>query len=146
MLGFRVAFNYVQRHYRRIIRHLHTADEAPAAHRWFELEYARTQVIILRRLPPAPAKVLDVGGAASSIGGACSLPITFVPFSAIWPASDGVCVDVSVPCRRFVLCALSPHFSPATISRNAHAGSTLSAHPFRRYRSEECLYGGRVCG
>jgi len=68
----------------------------------------------------------------------------FVPFSAIWPASDGACADVSAPCRRFVLGALSAHFSPATTSRNAHTGPTLSAHPFRRYRSEECLCGGRV--
>jgi SAM-dependent methyltransferase len=31
---------------------------------WFRLEHARTQELILRHLPPAPATVIDVGGGA----------------------------------------------------------------------------------
>jgi hypothetical protein len=50
-----------------IIRDYTVADEASRLRTgWFQLEYARTQEIILRRLPPAPAKVLDVGGAAGA--------------------------------------------------------------------------------
>jgi hypothetical protein len=93
------------------------ADEASRLRTgWFQLEYARTQVIILRRLPPASAKVLDVGRAASSIGGACSLPITFVPFSAIWPPRTALVPTYrhraegwsSVPCLRIFSPLLSP--------------------------------------
>ena len=50
-----------------IIRDYTVADEAsrlPTG--WFRLEYARTQEIF-RRLPPAPAKVLDLGGAAGHV-------------------------------------------------------------------------------
>lgn len=39
------------------------SDEDSRLHTdWFQLEFARTQELILRRLPPAPAVVLDVGG------------------------------------------------------------------------------------
>lgn len=31
---------------------------------WFQLEHARTQELILRRLPPAPATMIDAGGGA----------------------------------------------------------------------------------
>ncbi len=33
---------------------------------WFQLEQARTQELILRRLPPAPATIIDAGGGAGA--------------------------------------------------------------------------------
>jgi ubiquinone/menaquinone biosynthesis C-methylase UbiE len=50
---------------KEIIRHYTLADEASRLGTgWFQLEHARTQELILRHLPPAPARILDVGGAA----------------------------------------------------------------------------------
>lgn len=50
-----------------MIRHYTAADEASRLRAgWFQLEQARTQELILRHLQPAPAKVLDVGGAAGA--------------------------------------------------------------------------------
>jgi ubiquinone/menaquinone biosynthesis C-methylase UbiE len=50
---------------KEIIRHYTLADEASRLRTgWFQLEHARTQELILRHLPPAPARILDVGGAA----------------------------------------------------------------------------------
>ena len=41
------------------------ADEASRLHTgWFQLERARTQELILRHLPPAPATIIDAGGGA----------------------------------------------------------------------------------
>jgi ubiquinone/menaquinone biosynthesis C-methylase UbiE len=48
-----------------IIRHYGDADEASRLHGgWFQLEQARTQELILRHLPPAPATIIDAGGGA----------------------------------------------------------------------------------
>src|SRR5271167_4101869 len=33
---------------------------------WFQLEQARTQELILRHLPPAPATIIDAGGGAGA--------------------------------------------------------------------------------
>lgn len=50
-----------------MMRHYAVADEASRLRTgWFRLEYARTQELILRHLPPAPARVLDVGGGAGT--------------------------------------------------------------------------------
>jgi ubiquinone/menaquinone biosynthesis C-methylase UbiE len=50
---------------KEIIRHYTLADEASRLRTgWFQLEHARTQELILRHVPPAPARILDVGGAA----------------------------------------------------------------------------------
>jgi ubiquinone/menaquinone biosynthesis C-methylase UbiE len=48
-----------------MIRHYGEADEASRLQTgWFQLERARTQELILRHIPPAPATVVDVGGGA----------------------------------------------------------------------------------
>jgi len=48
-----------------IVRHYCQADEASRLHTgWFQLEQARTQELILRHLPAAPATIIDVGGGA----------------------------------------------------------------------------------
>jgi len=50
-----------------LIRYYTVASEASRLRTgWFQLEQARTQELILRHLPPAPAKVLDVGGGAGA--------------------------------------------------------------------------------
>jgi ubiquinone/menaquinone biosynthesis C-methylase UbiE len=49
----------------RIIAYYEGADEASRLSAgWFQLEQARTRELILRHLPPAPAKVIDIGGGA----------------------------------------------------------------------------------
>jgi ubiquinone/menaquinone biosynthesis C-methylase UbiE len=49
----------------RIVDFYGAADEAGRLRTgWFQLEYARTQELILRHLPPAPAVILDIGGGA----------------------------------------------------------------------------------
>jgi ubiquinone/menaquinone biosynthesis C-methylase UbiE len=49
----------------RIAGHYAGADEASRLRTgWFQLEHARTQELILRHLPPAPATVIDAGGGA----------------------------------------------------------------------------------
>jgi ubiquinone/menaquinone biosynthesis C-methylase UbiE len=48
-----------------IVRHYSGVDEASRLRAgWFQLEHARTQELILRHLPPAPATVIDGGGGA----------------------------------------------------------------------------------
>jgi ubiquinone/menaquinone biosynthesis C-methylase UbiE len=48
-----------------IRRHYGDADEASRLHvGWFQLEHARTQELIMRHLPPAPATIVDAGGGA----------------------------------------------------------------------------------
>src|SRR5262245_24681697 len=42
------------------------AEEGRLATRPFQLEFARTKEVVLRHLPPPPANVLDVGGAAGA--------------------------------------------------------------------------------
>ena len=47
----------------RIVRYYSEADEESRLRAgWFQLEHARTQELILRRLPPAPALIVDAGG------------------------------------------------------------------------------------
>jgi len=46
-----------------IVRHYRATDEASRLRTgWFQLEQARTQELILRHLPPAPATIIDAGG------------------------------------------------------------------------------------
>lgn len=48
-----------------IRRHYGDADEASRLRvGWFQLEHARTQELIMRHLPPAPATLIDAGGGA----------------------------------------------------------------------------------
>jgi ubiquinone/menaquinone biosynthesis C-methylase UbiE len=48
-----------------MIAHYDGVDEASRLrHGWFQLERARTQELILRHLPPAPAIIIDAGGGA----------------------------------------------------------------------------------
>jgi ubiquinone/menaquinone biosynthesis C-methylase UbiE len=50
---------------KEIVRHYSGVDEqSRLSTGWFQLEYERTQELIRRRLRPAPAAVLDVGGGA----------------------------------------------------------------------------------
>jgi SAM-dependent methyltransferase len=50
-----------------IVRHYEDADEASRLRTgWFQLEYARTQELILRHLPPPPVTVIDAGGGAGA--------------------------------------------------------------------------------
>lgn len=50
---------------REIIRHYEEVDESSRLRRgWCQLERARTQELILRHLPTAPATIVDAGGAA----------------------------------------------------------------------------------
>ncbi len=41
-------------------------EESRLRQNWFQLEHARTQELILRHLPPAPATIVDVGGDAGA--------------------------------------------------------------------------------
>jgi ubiquinone/menaquinone biosynthesis C-methylase UbiE len=51
----------------QIIRHYDKGDESSRLRAgWFQLEQARTQELLLRHLPPAPAMVLDAGGGAGA--------------------------------------------------------------------------------
>lgn len=48
-----------------IISHYSEVDESSRLRSgWFQLEHARTQELILRHLPPAPATIVDAGGGA----------------------------------------------------------------------------------
>lgn len=48
-----------------ILHHYGDADEESRLRTgWFQLEHARTQELILRHLPPAPATIVDAGGGA----------------------------------------------------------------------------------
>jgi ubiquinone/menaquinone biosynthesis C-methylase UbiE len=49
----------------RILAFYDEGGESSRLHQgWFKLEHARTQELILRYLPPAPAKIIDAGGGA----------------------------------------------------------------------------------
>jgi SAM-dependent methyltransferase len=49
----------------RMVSHYSHGDEASRlSSGWFQLEHARTQEILLRYLPPAPATIIDAGGGA----------------------------------------------------------------------------------
>ncbi|MHB8215378.1 MAG: class I SAM-dependent methyltransferase [Candidatus Sulfotelmatobacter sp.] len=72
-----------------IIRHYTEADEASRLRSgWFRLEEARTRELILRHLQPAPARVLDVGGAAGAY--------------ALWLAACGYEVHLVDPVARHI--------------------------------------------
>lgn len=50
-----------------ILRHYGDVDEfSRLGTGWFQLEQARTQELILRHLPPAPATIIDAGGGAGA--------------------------------------------------------------------------------
>jgi SAM-dependent methyltransferase len=50
-----------------LLRHYGTADESSRLRSgWFQLEQVRTQELILRHLPPAPATIIDAGGGAGA--------------------------------------------------------------------------------
>ena len=52
---------------REVVRHYGGADEAARLRTgWCPLERARTEELILRHLPPAPATIIDAGGAAGA--------------------------------------------------------------------------------
>ena len=79
-----------------ILRHYAEADEASRlCTGWFQLEQARTQELILRHIPPAPATVLDIGGGAGAY--------------ACWLAARGYHVHLIDPVLRHVeqACAAS---------------------------------------
>jgi ubiquinone/menaquinone biosynthesis C-methylase UbiE len=49
----------------RVVGYYDSSDEYSRLRTgWFQLEHARTQELILRHLPPAPATILDAGGGA----------------------------------------------------------------------------------
>ena len=68
----------------QIIRYYSEADEASRlSSGWFQLEQARTRELILRRLPPVPATIIDAGGGAGVY--------------ACWLAARGYQVHRSIP-------------------------------------------------
>jgi ubiquinone/menaquinone biosynthesis C-methylase UbiE len=72
-----------------IVRHYGDADESSRLGTgWFKLEQARTQELILRHLPPAPATVIDAGGGAGAY--------------ACWLASRGYQVHLLDPVPKHV--------------------------------------------
>jgi ubiquinone/menaquinone biosynthesis C-methylase UbiE len=73
----------------RIVDYYGGADEASRLSTgWFQLEQARTRELILRRLPPAPATIIDVGGGAGVY--------------ACWLASTGYQVHLIDPVPKHV--------------------------------------------
>ena len=72
-----------------ILRFYDGADEASRLRQgWFQLEQARTQELILRHLPPAPAIIIDAGGGAGAY--------------ACWLASRGYEVHLIDPVPKHV--------------------------------------------
>lgn len=72
-----------------IVRHYNEANEDTRLRTgWFQLEHARTQELILRHIPPAPACVLDVGGGAGAY--------------ACWLAARGYQVHLIDPVPRHI--------------------------------------------
>jgi len=72
-----------------ILRFYDGADEASRLRQgWFQLEQARTQELILRHLPPAPATIIDAGGGAGAY--------------ACWLASRGYEVHLIDPVSKHV--------------------------------------------
>ncbi|MGA2021092.1 MAG: class I SAM-dependent methyltransferase [Candidatus Sulfotelmatobacter sp.] len=103
-----------------MIRHYTAADEASRLRTgWFQLEQARTHELILRHLQPAPATVLDVGGAAGAY--------------ACWLASRGYRVHLVDPVPNHVEQALA---ASAELPQHPLASATLGdarqlQHPSR---------------
>lgn len=78
----------------RIIRYYGASDESSRLHTgWFQLEQARTQELILRHLPPAPATIVDAGGGAGAY--------------ACWLATRGYQVHLVDPVPKHVEQALA---------------------------------------
>ncbi len=74
---------------REIVSYYGDADESSRVRSgWFQLEHARTQELILRHLPPAPATVIDAGGGAGVY--------------ACWLASQGYQVHLIDPVPKHV--------------------------------------------
>jgi ubiquinone/menaquinone biosynthesis C-methylase UbiE len=72
-----------------ILLHYNETDEASRLGQgWFQLEQARTQEVILRHLPPAPATIIDAGGGAGAY--------------ACWLASRGYEVHLIDPVPKHV--------------------------------------------
>jgi SAM-dependent methyltransferase len=72
-----------------VVSHYGEVDEASRLRNgWFQLEHARTQELILRHLPPAPAIVVDAGGGAG--------------IYACWLASRGYQVHLIDPVPKHV--------------------------------------------
>ena len=72
-----------------MLHHYADADEASRLRTgWFQLEHTRTQELILRHLPPAPAKIIDAGGGAGAY--------------ACWLAARGYEVHLIDPVPRHV--------------------------------------------
>jgi ubiquinone/menaquinone biosynthesis C-methylase UbiE len=73
----------------RIVSFYGDADEASRLRQgWFQLEHARTQEILLRHLPPAPATIIDAGGGAG--------------IYACWLAAQGYQVHLTDPVQKHV--------------------------------------------
>ena len=72
-----------------IVHHYDEVDESSRLRSgWFKLEHARTQELILRHLPPAPATIIDGGGGAG--------------IYACWLAERGYQVHLSDPVPKHV--------------------------------------------
>ncbi len=72
-----------------IVRHYGEVDESSRLRTgWFKLEHARTQELILRHMPPAPATIVDAGGGAG--------------IYACWLAQRGYQVHLIDPVSRHV--------------------------------------------
>lgn len=72
-----------------IVSHYDEVDESSRLRTgWFQLEHARTQELILRHLPPAPATIVDAGGGAGTY--------------AVWLAQRGYQVHLIDPVPKHV--------------------------------------------
>lgn len=107
-----------------IVGYYNKVDEASRLRTgWFQLEQARTQELILRYLPPAPATVIDAGGGSG-------------PY-ACWLAAQGYTVHLVDPVLKHVeqareASAAHPQFPLASAEvgdarRLAHADSSADA-------------------
>jgi ubiquinone/menaquinone biosynthesis C-methylase UbiE len=73
----------------KIVRHYSEVDESSRLRTgFFQLEHARTQELILRHLPPAPATIVDAGGGAGAY--------------ACWLAQRGYQVHLTDPVPKHV--------------------------------------------
>jgi ubiquinone/menaquinone biosynthesis C-methylase UbiE len=74
---------------KEMVNHYGEVDESSRLRTgWFRLEHARTQELILRHLPPAPATIIDAGGGAGVY--------------ACWLAARGYEVHLIDPVRKHV--------------------------------------------
>src|ERR1700727_592680 len=79
---------------KEMLQYYGDADEASRLRSgWFQLEYARTQELILRHLPSPPAKIIDAGGGAGTY--------------ACWLAARGDAVHLLDPVSKHVEQALA---------------------------------------